>query len=380
MRASDDDADYLARIDDFAREVVAPRAARWEADRRHCVDGLREAGRRGLIGIEISKELGGLGLTFRTKCAAAQRLAREDFGFALALINTHNATRRIASGGSRSLLERVLPGLLDGTRIGSTAITEPGGGCDVSGMTTCAQRTADGWHVTGAKAWLVNAVSADTFVVYAKTDPSEGIAGLTGLVVEAERGGVERGGTGDSAVAHAIGAGSIRLDHHAAQDAVIAEPPGVLRTLMHELNGARAYVAAMCVGMVEAAIERAARHGEERRTFGVPLHDHQGWRWALAQAATDVAAARALTDEASAVVDAGGDARVLAAQAKLFAARMAERHIAALGQAMGARGLSPDEPFTRFQAAARIANIVDGTAEMLLERIAVSLRRPTTEQ
>jgi alkylation response protein AidB-like acyl-CoA dehydrogenase len=118
----------------------------------------------------------------------------------------------------------------------------------------------------------------------------------------------------------------------------------------------------------------ASDYGATRHTFGKPLHEHQGWRWSLADATIDLTAARLLVDAGAACIDSGGDAQAAAAQAKVFATRMAARHIAALMHAMGAEGLREHHPFLRHLAAAQVAALVDGSTEMLLERIAKDLR------
>jgi alkylation response protein AidB-like acyl-CoA dehydrogenase len=107
----------------------------------------------------------------------------------------------------------------------------------------------------------------------------------------------------------------------------------------------------------------------------VPLQQHQGWRWRLAEAASELAACRAMVAQAAEAIDAGADAQLIAAQAKLLATRMADRQLPALAQAMGAEGLREHHPFARHLMGARVANFVDGSTEMLLERIAAVMAR-----
>lgn len=140
------------------------------------------------------------------------------------------------------------------------------------------------------------------------------------------------------------------------------------------VNNARTYVAAMCCGMVAQALDVAYAYGSQRSTFGKPLLEHQGWRWPLADAMTDLTAARGLVQAACDRIDAGEDVPLEAAQAKLFATRMAERHLPRLSHAMGAEGLRKSQPFARHQVAARAANLVDGSTEMLLERVFTGFR------
>jgi alkylation response protein AidB-like acyl-CoA dehydrogenase len=126
--------------------------------------------------------------------------------------------------------------------------------------------------------------------------------------------------------------------------------------------------------MLDEALRVARAHGESRRTFGVPLAEHQGWRWIVAEAAAELTAARLTVTDAATRIDTGTDAQLAAAQAKLVATRTAERQLPRLAQAMGAEGLRESHPFGRHLHGARVASFVDGSSEMLLERIAAVLR------
>ncbi len=180
----------------------------------------------------------------------------------------------------------------------------------------------------------------------------------------------------DLAGQHAIGTGGFRLDGYSASDDEMLQPPGkAFKAALSSINGARTYIGAMCCGMVGEALRIASEYGERRSTFGRPLADHQGWRWRLAQAASELAACRVMIEKAAALIDAGDDAQLVAAQAKLLATQMAERQLPALAQAMGAEGLRECHPFGRHLIGARVANFVDGSTEMLLERISAVMRR-----
>ena len=370
-----DAAALLERVDAFARAVVAPRAAKWERERRVAREAIAEAAALGLCALEVPPEHGGLGLPFSVKAAACERFAAADFGFAFSWVNTHNVAAKLAREASPALAARWVPELVAGRRIGCTALTEPGAGSDFGAIATRATRIAGGWRLDGAKAWITNATEADVVVLYAQTEPGSGGRGIAGFVVEAGREGFVREPGFALAGQHAIGAGGFALDGYVAADDEMLQPPGrAFRAALASINGARTYVAAMCCGMVGEALRVALAHGEARRTFGAPLADHQGWRWRIAEAHAELAAARALVADAAARIDAGEDAQLAAAQAKLVATGMAERRLAALAQAMGAEGLRESHPFGRHLVGARVASFVDGSSEMLLERIAAILR------
>jgi alkylation response protein AidB-like acyl-CoA dehydrogenase len=366
----------LDRAEAFARDRVAPAAPAWERERRLGLDALREAAGLGFTGVEVPTACGGLGHRFACKVALCERLAAADFGFAMSLVNTHNVAARLARDAPAGLARRYLPELLAGTRLGCTALTEPGAGSDFAAITTTARRTAAGWQLDGTKAWITNAAVADVIVLYAQTEPGSGGRGIAGFVVDGRRPGFAREAAFALAGQHTIGTGGFRLDGYVARDDELISPPGTaFKAALRSINGARTYIAAMCNGMVGTALRVAWEHGEQRHAFGRPLAAHQGWRWPLAEAGTELEAGRALVARAIRAVEDDAGAPLAAAQAKLYCTRMAERQLPRLAQAMGAEGLREHHPFGRHLVGARVASFVDGSSEMLLERIA-ALQRP----
>jgi alkylation response protein AidB-like acyl-CoA dehydrogenase len=366
----------LAQASAFARDVVAPNAARWERERRIGCEAIVAAAAVGLTSLEVPPAWGGRGASFSCKARIADVLGAADFAFTMSLINTHNVAAKLARDAPRDLARRYVPDLIAGRRLGCTALTESGAGSDFAAIATRATRTARGWRLDGAKAWITNAAQADVVVLYAQTDPGSGARGIAGFLVDAHRAGFVREPAYALGGQHAIGTGGFRLEGYEAEDAEMLQPPGrAFKAALASINGARTYVGAMCCGMVGEALRIAADYGERRSTFGRPLAEHQGWRWRLAEAASELAACRRMVDAAAARIDAGEDAQLLAAQAKLLSTRLAERQLPALAQAMGAEGLREDYPFGRHLIGARVAGFVDGSSEMLLERIAAVSRR-----
>lgn len=366
---------FLAQVGEFARDDVAPRAARWERERTTGREVWPRAAEIGLFRMEVPPEFGGLGLPFSVKCQVSELLAAIDYGFAFSLINSQNVAVRIARIAAPPVRARYLPGLMAGTLTGCTALTEPGQGSDFAAIETRATRVAGGWRLDGRKAWITNAVDADVVLVFAQTAPGSGAAGVAGFIVDTHRAGFVREGAYALAGQSTTGASGFRLEGYEALDEEMHQPPGVgFKAALTSINGARTYVAAMCCGMVGEGLRIAQAYGESRQTFGQPLVKHQGWRWRLAEAAADLTACRLMVAEAARLIDAGGDAQMLAAQTKLQATRMAERHLPALAQAMGAEGLLDHHPFGRHLVGARMASFTDGSSEMMLERIAAGLR------
>ena len=364
----------------FAQQQAAPGAARALRERGSCTAVLPEAARVGLLGLQVPLAQGGLGLSLACKAQAADILAAVDFGLAMSIINTHNVAEQLARLAPHSLAPKHLPQLLAGLTSACTALTEPGAGSDFAAIQTTAVPVPGGWRLDGSKAWIINAIDAGLVVVYAQTVPGSGAAGIAAFVVEAQGPGFHRTASTPMGPVPTLGTGAFTLQDYLCRNADMLSPPGqAFKDILVAINGARTYVAAMCCGMVSECLRVASRYGLQRQTFGKPLHDHQGWRWQLADAAIDLDATRLMVAQAAALLDAGADAQGAAARAKVFATRMAQRHIAALLHAMGAEGLHDDHPFVRHLQAAQVAALTDGSTGMLLERIARDVRnqKPT---
>jgi alkylation response protein AidB-like acyl-CoA dehydrogenase len=339
--------------------------------------GTRACFRRGACGTqcrELATKHGGQGLSFSCKLRAFEEIARHDFAFAFALINHHNAVARFARDGQPAMVARLLPRMIAGEVIGCAGLSEPGVGSDFGGLQMAAKRADGGWILNGAKAWITNAAVAGLSVAYAQTDKAQGYRGIACFAIEADRPGFNREAPFELHGGHAIGVGGFRLVDYFAPDEAVLHPPGqAFKAALAGINGARAYVAAMCCGMLQASLETAVRYTRERKTFGQPVLDHQGVRWKLVDAATDLEAARLLTYRAARLIDEGGDAVLPAAYAKKFATEMALRRIADCIQAMGANGLRAEYPLARHLACAKIAAYTDGSIEMMNERIGAGL-------
>jgi len=371
---TDEERAVVSRARSFAEQHVAPDAARWEWDRTYPLKAIKLACAAGLNTIELAKQHGGQGLSFSCKLRAFEEIAKADFAFAFALINHHNAIARFARDGRPSHVARLLPRMIAGEVIGCAGLSEPGVGSDFASLEMTAIKADGGWKLNGAKAWITNAAVAGLSVVYAQTDKALGYRGIACFAVEADRPGFQRDKPFELHGGHAIGVGGFRLADYFAPEEAILQPPGqAFKSALAGINGARAYVAAMCCGMLQASLETAVRYARRRKTFGRPVIEHQGMRWKLVDAATDLEAARLLVYRAARLIDTGGDAVLPAAHAKKFATEMAVRRIADCIQAMGANGLRAEYPLARHLACAKIAAYTDGTIEMMNERIGAGL-------
>jgi alkylation response protein AidB-like acyl-CoA dehydrogenase len=361
--------ELVERARAFGNRMVAPHAAAWEQERCVPLAALRAACAEGLATVEVPASHGGHGFRFSAKLRMVEELAKFDFAFAFSLVNHHNALLRVTRAAPE-VASRLCPRMASGELIGCAAYTEPGHGSDLSGIVTSAAKCPGGWTLNGAKAWITNAAVASVAITLVQTEPLSRSRGLASFVVEAERSGFMREPAYALQGCHAIGAGGFRLENYLAPDNAQLDPPGeAFRRAITGINGARTYVAAMCAGMLESAIEHTVRYADTRHAFGKKLFEFQGLRWSLVDAQTDLAALRLLAYRAARLIDAGEPVDEDAAQAKKFAGQRTSGHLLACVQAMGANGLRADLPLLRHVLAAKTACFTDGTTEMMNERL-----------
>jgi alkylation response protein AidB-like acyl-CoA dehydrogenase len=361
---------FLAAVRAFAHGVVAREAPGWARGAMPDAATFAEAAAIGMTRLEVPVASGGLGLGFRAKIEACAILAAVDFGFAMALVNTHNVAKRIASTARASVAEALLPDLFAGRASACTALTEPGAGSDAGAMRCSAVHTNGGWVLDGEKIWIVNARQARFAIVYAQTGEPGQAAGIAAFVVDLADPACNAFAI-DSAISQtSIGTGGFRLNRCFVPDERLLLPAGTaFKAILEEINGARIYVAAMCCAMVSAALRLAQAHGEIRQTFGRPLNQHANWRESLAVSAASLAASWALVQAAITATETQGDVRHLAAAAKVHAVSLAQEHLPSLLHAMGAEGLRESYPFARHIGAAQMAALTDGSTAMLLDRL-----------
>lgn len=375
--ADTSEIEWLRRVRDFAAQTIAPAAIGWSFGENPSPDHFLEAGELGLFGIEVPVAQDGLGLGIAAKVAAMEILAAADFGFAMSVINTHNITLRLALSASERLKDQFIPDLLAGRMSACTALTEPGAGSDLAAIATTSQRSGSDWILNGEKNWIINARHAGLALVYAQTDPALRMRGLGTFLVALEVDGVTRHAIDSAFSQTSIGTGGFTMDAvRLDEDRMILSPGTAFREILEEINGARTYVAGMCCGMLDAALNTVTTYGIERKAFGKPLAENPAWRQVRAEAEIALAGIRALTAQSVGLIAKGADARLAAAQAKIAAVETCQRHLPALLHAMGAEGLRAEHCLARHLAAVQVAGFTDGATAVLKQNVG-KLPRPS---
>lgn len=356
----------LAEVRRFAEERIRPGVDERDREHRFPAEIVREMGELGLCGMLVEEEYGGAGLDALTYCLAVEELARVCPATAVTMSVTNSVCNwPIARFGSEALKRRVLPELASGRAIGGFGLTEPGAGSDIGGMRTTARRDSDSWVLDGEKAWITNAGFAATYVVVARTDPEAGKRGLSAFVVPADAPGFSVGKPEEKLGLRASRTAAI---HFAAcripAGNLLGREGDGFKIALATLDHSRLGIAAQAVGIHRRALELAVAYARERRQFGVPIAEHQAVRFKIAQMATELAAARALTHHAAAVSNSHPQAGRLASQAKLYASEAANRACAESLQIHGGNGFHADYEISRLYRDVRVTTIYEGTSEM----------------
>jgi alkylation response protein AidB-like acyl-CoA dehydrogenase len=293
------------------------------------------------------------------------------------------ACHALATAGSPEQVDRWLPDLLGGDLLAAYCLSEVESGSDAAAMRTRAEPDGDGWVLTGVKAWITHAGMADSYTVFARTAaarpggrPADGIstflvpADAPGLTVAAPE---HKMGFAGSRTAQ-VRFDGVRVDG----DRLLGEPGRGFATAKGALDAGRLGIAAVSVGLAQAALEDAVAYAKEREQFGRPIIDNQGLGWMLADMATGVAASRALYLEGARLLDSAADAtrlRATASMAKTFCTDQAVKATTDAVQVLGGAGYVSDHRAERLMREAKLLQIVEGTNQVQRVVVAGALAR-----
>lgn len=359
-----------------ARGVATRRLERIEAEAERDVDQaarrtLRLLARAGLVRQVVPKSYGGASPSVEARALAS---VREGLAYGSGLADAVFALQGLGSlpiafAGSDEQRQAWLPKVARGTSMAAFAVTEPEAGSDVASMTARARPTRDGWELTGTKTFISNAGIADFYTLFAKTDPGAGSKGVSAFLVP----GGAKGLTSEPLrlmAPHPLG--TLRLRRvRLARDALIGAPGQGLRLAFQTLDLMRPTVAAAACGLAARALDEAVARARARHQFGRALAENQGLRWRLADAATELEAARLLVHRAAWLKDHGQERVTLeGAQAKLFATEAAQRIVDLAVQVHGGTGVLHGTVPERLYREVRALRIYEGASEILRDVVA----------
>jgi butyryl-CoA dehydrogenase len=355
---------FKQSIEQFAREVVAPRAAEIDESGEFPLDVMRAAAGRGLLGVAVSKAWGGLGLDYLSYALAIEAIARASATVAGCLVVTNSLVAELIEHAADEFQkEQWLRALAAGKTMGAFALSEPGAGTDAANQQTKAVRAGAGYRITGQKVWVTNAEAADVAVVFASTSPEQRAQGVTAFLVPMDAPGIVRRRRDDSLGVRGLGCMDLEFDVEVGEAQVLGPVGQGFRLAMWALQGGRIAIAAQALGIGEAAIDEAIRHAKTREQFGEPIAHYQAIQWMLADVATDLAAARMLTWKA-AVAKGGPEKRMVgASMAKLAASEAAHKAADRAMQILASAGYRHGSVVERLFRDVRATEIYQGTSE-----------------
>ena len=368
---SDDESLFREAVAGFAHDEVRPRVADMERNARLDPALIAKCFEMGLMGIEASEAHGGAGGSMMMVTIAVEEISKVDASSAI-IVDVQNtlAIYPIAQYGAPEQKAKYLP-LLTSSKVGAYALSEPGSGSDAFGLATRAERKDGRWLLQGRKMWITNGGEADVFVIFATVDPAAGYKGITAFIVERDFKGFAVGRKEDKLGIRASSTTELILDNCEVPDENVLGPVGQgYKIAIDTLNGGRVGIGAQMIGVAQGALAATVAYIKERRQFGHQLAEFQAIQFQIAQAATELEAARLLVYNAARMKDAGLDIAKEGAMAKLFSSQVCERVTSLCVELFGGYGYTKDFPVEKYYRDAKIGTIYEGTSNMQLQTIA----------
>jgi alkylation response protein AidB-like acyl-CoA dehydrogenase len=349
----------------FADREIRPIAAELDSSERFPADLYGKMADLGMFGITVPEALGGVGADVLAYAQIMEELSRGYASVADQCGLVELVGTLLAEHGTPAQQERYLRPLLRAKRRCAYAITEAEAGSDVSGIRTTATETAEGWRLSGGKLWIHNAPVADFAVVLARTAPDLGKRGMSIFLVDRDRAGYRVGRSEHKMGQRASQVGALHFDEiDLPRDALLGPPNRGFHLMMGVLDKGRVGIAALAVGILQAALDASVEQAKARRQFGHPIADFQAIQWLIADMAKDLHAARLMTHHAASLLDAGRRATVECSMAKCFASDAAVARTADAVQIHGGMGYIRGIEVERLYRDAKITQIYEGTNQI----------------
>jgi len=362
---TDEQKDIRELAHDFATKEIRPVA--WDYDREATwpQEIVEKAWEVGLMNSHIPEEYGGPGLDYMTGCLIEEEFGWGCSGIGTSLMANGLATAPVVIGGSDETKREFLTPLTEEPKLASFCLTEPDAGSDVSGMKTTAVKRGDKYVLNGTKCFITNGSHADWYTVYAKTDREAGHRGISAFVVPRNLDGVAVDKKEDKLGQRASDTATISFsDVEIPEENLLGEENKGFKLAMMTLDRTRPGVAAMAVGIAQAAFEFASDYSKERVQFGVPIAMHQAIQFMIADMATKIEASRLLVWQSAVLLDQGKRNTLASSHAKRFAADSAMEVTVDAVQTYGGYGFIKEYPVEKLMRDAKIMQLYEGTSQI----------------
>ena len=355
----------------FAASAIIPHAARYDRSGEFPRDIIDEARKTGFLYLSLPENVGGGGLSFLSSCLVIEELSFGCSGVTTSCVVNDLALTPIIVGGTDEQKERFVGGITRQGKLASFCLSEPNAGSDVAGITTRLTKCEGGYRLSGSKQWITNGGYADQYTVFATLDPALRHKGICCVVVPADAQGVTRGHHEDKLGQRASNTTAVIFDDVFVPDAnrIGAEGAG-FAVAMRTLDLSRPFTASIAVGIARRALECSIEYAKSRKQFGHAIGMFQGVGFMLADAATEVSAARLLTLHSAWLADRGERNTLESSMAKRFSADIAMKVTTDAVQIHGGYGYTKEYPVEKLMRDAKLMQIYEGTSQ--IQRVVIS--------
>ncbi|WP_425429432.1 acyl-CoA dehydrogenase [Domibacillus mangrovi] len=353
-------------VRDFAKKEVAPTVDERDEEERFDMEIFRQMAELGLTGIPWPEEYGGIGSDYISYCITVEELSRVCASTGVTLsAHTSLAGWPVFKFGTEEQKQKYLKAMAQGEKIGAYGLTEPGSGSDAGGMKTTARLDGDDYILNGSKIFITNGGIADTYIVFALTDPPSKKHGITAFIIEKDFPGFSVGKKEKKLGIRSSPTTEILFeDCRVPKENILGNEGEGFKIAMMTLDGGRNGIAAQAVGIAQAALDTAIWYAKERKQFGKSIATNQGISFKLADMATAIEASRLLTYQAAWLESNGLPYGKASAMSKLLAGDTAMKVTTEAVQILGGYGYTKDYPVERYMRDAKITQIYEGTQEI----------------
>jgi butyryl-CoA dehydrogenase len=351
---------------DFTDKEIVPVARENDRNEHFDTELVKKLGDMGYLGPIVSEDYGGRGLDYRTYALIVEEIGRGDSSARTVVsVQTSLVCSSIQRWGSEEQKHEWLPKLCSGEILGCFGLTEPDTGSDAANLKTRAEKTGDGWRITGGKQWISMGNYAKVALVFAQTDPEQKHRGLAAFLVPTDSPGFSSSSIHGKLGLRASDTAELSLDGvEVGDEALLGEVGDGFKVAMSALDSGRYSVAAGCVGICQGCVNASVAYAKERQQFGRPIAAFQLVQEMIADMTVDTQAGRALVWRAGWLKDSGKPSTTETSVAKLFATEAAVRDANLAIQVHGGSGYVDDYPVERYLRDARVTTLYEGTSQI----------------